>query len=101
MSPSWKPAWTKKISAEMPKTISGVTSVMYTRPSIGMRAQRGIRESPSARAVPRTQAISALLMPIIRLFFSGSVIVGSARASPNHLVEKPSQLRTCRPPLNA
>jgi hypothetical protein len=26
--PSGMPAWTKKINAEMPKTISGVTSVM-------------------------------------------------------------------------
>ena len=27
-SPSGMPAWTKKISAEIPNTISGVTSVM-------------------------------------------------------------------------
>jgi hypothetical protein len=36
-----------------------------------------------------------------RLFRKGSVIVGSANASPNHFVENPSQLSTCRPPLKA
>ena len=60
-----------------------------------------MRGSASASAVPSTQAIRALLTPITRLFLSGSVIVGSESASPNHLVEKPSQLSTWRPPLKA
>ena len=37
---------------------------------------------------------------ITRLFRKGSVIDWSASASPNHFVEKPSQMSTWRPPLN-
>ena len=100
-SPRTFPAWTKKISAEIPKTISGVTSVMYASASIGMRSVRRIRGSASASPLPSTHATSAFRSAIRRLFRNGSVIVGSLSASPNQRVENPSQLSTWRPPLNA
>jgi hypothetical protein len=100
-TPTHAPTWTKKMSAEIPNTISGVTSVMYASASIGTRSQARIRGSASASIVPSTHATTALPAAISTELRSGSVIVGSRSASPNHRVENPSQISTCRPPLNA
>src|SRR5688500_16300321 len=60
-----------------------------------------MRETASASAVPSTHDTAAVPSPMTTLLRSGSVIDGSDSASPNHFVEQPSQLSTCRPPLKA
>jgi hypothetical protein len=85
----------------MAKTSSGVTSVMYARVSIGFRSQGRMRDSPRARSVPRMHATIALAVAITMLFSRACLMSSSRRAAPNHLVEKPSQRSTRRPPLNA
>ena len=95
------PASVKKIRAAMPKTISGVTSVIVTSASSGTRTGFHIFGSASASIVPRMQATTALPAAITSELRSASVTAVSCSAAPNHLVEKPSQTRVSRPPLNA
>jgi hypothetical protein len=99
--PNEIPASVKKSSAAIPKTISGVTSVIVTSASSGTRTGFHIRGSASASMVPRMQARIALPAAITSEFLSASVTAVSWRARPNHLVENPSQMSVSRPPLNA
>ena len=99
--PSVIPASVKKISAEIPNTISGVTSVIVTSASSGIRTGFHILGSASASIVPSTHATMALPAAITIELRSASVTAVSWSASANHLVEKPSQTSVSRPPLNA
>ena len=100
-SPSLSPACTKKTSAAIANTISGVTSVMYASASIGVRSEARMRGSASASIVPRMHATTAFPSAMSTLRRSASVISGVFSATSNHFVENPSQKRTSRPPLNA
>ena len=95
------PTSVKNTSAAIPNTISGVTRVIITRASSGVRSQGRRRGSARASIVPSTQATTALPAAIITELRSASVIASSWSASANHFVEKPSQTSTCRPPLKA
>ena len=65
-------AWkrTKKISDATAITISGTTSVRYTRASKGKRQRRCMRPRASAAAVPSTVERMELTSAILRLVVS-------------------------------
>jgi hypothetical protein len=94
LEPSGIPASVKKIRAAIPKTISGVTSVIVTSASSG-RGRASTSSAARVRSmVPRMQATTALPAAITSELRRASVTAVSRRAAPNHLVEKPSQTRS-------
>ncbi len=79
------------ISAEMPATISGVTSgTSISTLAAGLQRVRA-RTSPIARAVPRMVAAIIVITAICSETKSDSRSVGSSKNSPYHCSEKPSK----------
>ena len=87
---SWIPSWEKIISAEIPATISGVTSGTSIS-TFAPGAQRvRARTRPIASAVPRMVATTIVITAISSEANSDSRRVGSLRNSSYHCSEKPS-----------
>ena len=86
---SWIPSWEKIRSAEIPATISGVTSGISIR-MFAPGAQRAReRTSPIASRVPSTVAATIVSTAISSETNSDSRRVGSLRNSSYHCSEKP------------
>ena len=86
---SWIPSWEKISSAEMPATISGVTSGISIRTfAAGLQRVRA-RTSPIASTVPRIVATTIVITAIRSETNSDSRSVGSLRKSEYHCSEKP------------
>src|SRR5689334_22979976 len=86
---SWTPSWEKMISAEIPATISGVTSgISISTFAAGLQRVRA-RTSPIARAVPMIVAQTIVIRAIRIETHSDSRSVSSAKNSSYHCSEKP------------
>ena len=86
---SWMPSWEKISSAEIPATISGVTSGISIRTlAAGLQRVRA-RTRPIASAVPRIVATTIVITAIRSETNRDSRSVGSLRNSLYHCSEKP------------